>query len=118
MSHIVVRALLVVTLVVAGCAPPVVNAPYEPTVTFGPCDPRSVMTGVADDEGGAECGVLEVPVDWSNIDDVDGARLALEVARIPANDARQRKGVLTFDFGGPGIPAVTRLASLDGRAGL
>jgi pimeloyl-ACP methyl ester carboxylesterase len=112
---VVVRALLVVTFLFAGCAPPVVSAPYAPTVTFGPCDARSVMNGVAEDEGGAECGVLEVPVDWSN---VDGARIALDVARIPANNAARRKGALTFDFGGPGIPAVTRLASLDGRAGL
>jgi pimeloyl-ACP methyl ester carboxylesterase len=117
-----VRALLVVTFapaaLLAACAPPVVTAPYEPTVTFGPCDARSVMTGVAEDEGGAECGVLEVPVDWSKVDDVDTARLTLDVARIPANAPGERRGVLTFDFGGPGIPAVTRLASLDGRAGL
>lgn len=115
-----VRTLLVVTLAsvtlaTVACAPPEVTAPYEPTVAFGACDPRSVMTGVAEDEGGAECGVLEVPIDWR---DEQGERIALDVARIPANNRALRKGVLTFDFGGPGIPAVTRLASLDGRAGL
>lgn len=110
-------AIAVAAVACAACAPPSIASPYTPAISFGSCDGRSVMNGVAEDEGGAECGVLEVPVDWH---DTEGAKLALPVARIPANaaDARARKGVLTFDFGGPGIPAVTRLASLDGRAGL
>lgn len=111
--------LFLVTLamfVSVGCAPAAAPVePYAPRLTFGPCDARSPMTGVAEDEGGAECATLAVPVDWRA---PEGARLQLEVARIPANDADERRGVLTFDFGGPGIPAVTRLASLDGKAGL
>ena len=98
------------------CAPAVLEpAPYAPAIAFAPCDAQSAMNGV----DGAECGTLEVPVDWRS---PESARMTLEVARVRATPSAaggtERIGVLTFDFGGPGIPAITRLASLShsGRA--
>lgn len=46
-----------------------------------------------------QCGTLHVPVDWS---EPDGPRIALNVARRPADDPGRRVGTLFFNAGGPG----------------
>jgi pimeloyl-ACP methyl ester carboxylesterase len=50
-----------------------------------------------------ECAVLPVPIDYA---DPAGESIDLAVTRLPARDPDQRIGVLFFNCGGPGCPAV------------
>jgi pimeloyl-ACP methyl ester carboxylesterase len=52
-----------------------------------------------EDCGSAECGTLEVPVDYA---DPSGDTLTLSIARVPAGDEDQRIGPLFVNPGGPG----------------
>lgn len=66
----------------------------------------------------AQCGSIDVPVDYAH---PDGASIALPIIRVPATDPGRRLGVMTFPPGGPGSsgfdyvlrsgddPAITRL---------
>ncbi|MEV6980652.1 alpha/beta fold hydrolase [Sphaerisporangium sp. NPDC051017] len=57
---------------------------------------------------GMECATIEVPVDWAA---PQGARIKLDVARLPATDPAGRLGsVLTVPDGGPGIQGVLAAA--------
>lgn len=49
--------------------------------------------------GRAECGTLDVPVDY---DDPDGPSLTLSLSRVPASDEDERIGPLFVNPGGPG----------------
>ena len=49
--------------------------------------------------GGAECGLLEVPLDYS---EPTGKTLSLAVLRVPATDRGKRVGQLVVNPGGPG----------------
>lgn len=49
----------------------------------------------------AQCGTLEVPLDWS---DPGGETIELALTRRPAEDPDQRIGALVLNFGGPGSP--------------
>ncbi len=64
-----------------------------PSIEFSPCP----------DGSGLECGTIEVPVDH---DDPDGDILEIAVARAPAFEQGQRKGVLIYNPGGPGQSAI------------
>src|SRR6516162_985795 len=48
----------------------------------------------------AECAGLEVPVDPTH---PDGMKLTIRLGRVPATDPTQKKGVLLFIPGGPGV---------------
>jgi pimeloyl-ACP methyl ester carboxylesterase len=50
-----------------------------------------------------ECATLAVPLDYA---EPEGGTLDLAVTRLPAADSAQRIGVLLFNCGGPGCPAV------------
>jgi pimeloyl-ACP methyl ester carboxylesterase len=52
---------------------------------------------------GTECGTLAVPLDW---DDPTGETIDLALARVPAEDADERVGVLVTNPGGPGASGV------------
>lgn len=109
------RAVLVLSFVACAlaCDPPSVAPAYAPTLAFARCPTDSPMGGLVVEGQGAECATLDVPLDWR---DPASPMLTLDVARVKA--AGERVGVLTFDFGGPGIPAIVRLGALGGRAGL
>lgn len=96
-------AVAAVTALAAG---PAVNAAPVTTRTlhWAPCD--------APDEPGAECGTLDVPVDWS---DPDGPTFGLAVARRKATDPGARVGSMVFGPGGPGDSGVERVVGGIGR---
>ncbi|GAA3853701.1 alpha/beta hydrolase [Saccharothrix violaceirubra] len=52
---------------------------------------------------GAECADVSVPLDWSK---PGGDRVTVAISRIKATDPARRLGVLFFNPGGPGGPAV------------
>jgi pimeloyl-ACP methyl ester carboxylesterase len=56
-----------------------------------------------------ECATLTVPLDYQQ---PDGERVNLAITRWPAADPAQRIGVLLFNCGGPGCPAVGFLHQL------
>lgn len=85
-----VMALLLVGLAVA----PAQAGPRA--IDWHPCE--------ADDT--AECGTLELPVDWSR---PRGATFGLPVARRIATDQERRIGSLVFGPGGPGDSGVQRI---------
>ncbi|KAM0715831.1 hypothetical protein Q7P37_008345 [Cladosporium fusiforme] len=58
----------------------------------------------------ADCGNLEVPLDYSN--DSSTEKLTLELLRVPAA-VQPSKGSILFNLGGPGEPGRSGLASLD-----
>ncbi|MFF4615180.1 hypothetical protein [Nonomuraea jabiensis] len=51
---------------------------------------------------GAECGVVEVPLDWNA---PSGAKIKLSLVRRKAADSSARVGTLFYNPGGPGVPA-------------
>ncbi|MER5890188.1 alpha/beta fold hydrolase [Streptomyces sp. NPDC001941] len=115
-------AVTAVTLAVGGSALPtaaLAAAPggtpsnaYQPKITWGTC-PKPGQGGgeppVERDER-TECGQLEVPVDWS---DPGGAKINLAVARLKATDPAQRKGVLMWGPGGPGLQGASIIGVYD-----
>jgi pimeloyl-ACP methyl ester carboxylesterase len=58
----------------------------------------------------AQCGTLEVPIDWSR---PRGPKVSLAVARRPASDPSRRIGTLFFNPGGPGDGAVSYIAQAE-----
>ncbi|RBQ16341.1 alpha/beta hydrolase [Spongiactinospora rosea] len=54
------------------------------------------------DRPGAECGVIDVPLDWSA---PSGTKIKLTVVRRKAADPAARVGTLLYNPGGPGGPA-------------
>lgn len=62
------------------------------TVAWAPCP----------DFPAAQCGTMNVPLDWSK---PDGAKVQVAVARHPATDPDRRIGTLFFNPGGPGDPS-------------
>lgn len=58
----------------------------------------------------ADCGTLNVPLDYSNESSTE--KLPLELLRVPAA-VQPTKGSILFNFGGPGEPGRSGLASLD-----
>ena len=66
----------------------------------GASDSSSATDSIAwEDCGGAECGTLEVPVDYAA---PDGDTLTLSISRVPAGDDDARIGPLFVNPGGPG----------------
>ena len=57
-------------------------------------------------ENGFECATMKVPRDY---DERNGKTLDIAVTRRPADNTAERRGVLFFNFGGPGFGAVTSL---------
>ena len=66
--------------------PPALARFYDQTIDWTGC-------------GGAECGLLEVPLDYA---DPAGKAIALAVLRVPATDRAKRVGQLVVNPGGPG----------------
>jgi pimeloyl-ACP methyl ester carboxylesterase len=94
---------LVATLLAAAVVPAVsVAAPSPGTRAPASGDP-SVDWVACEGAPDAECGSLEVPLDWSR---PDGTQVTVAVARRPADDPGRRVGTLFFNPGGPGDGAV------------
>ncbi|AZK98499.1 MULTISPECIES: alpha/beta fold hydrolase [Streptomyces] len=90
---------------VATAAPAGKSAPKPPggastPIVWGPCkgDPPMPDPGPQ-----AECGTVQVPVDWSK---PNGPRTGIAVARQKATDPAKRIGVLMVNPGGPGNSGV------------
>ena len=60
----------------------------SPSINWTACEGSTV----------AQCGVLQVPVDWSK---PGGEKIAVGVARRPASDPAHRLGTLFYNPGGP-----------------
>ena len=59
---------------------------FKPVIKFKDCDPY-------------DCGTMEVPMDYRNI---DGRKIKIELIRKPAENKKQKLGVLLVNPGGPG----------------
>ena len=109
MRRIAVTVALATSFVAAACAS---EADRSPLAEAGGPDDAARSASEADESdsadgvgtldwedcgGGAECGTVEVPVDY---DDPDGDTLSLSVARVPADG--DRIGPLFVNPGGPG----------------
>ncbi|THA40194.1 alpha/beta hydrolase [Streptomyces sp. A1547] len=57
-----------------------------------------------------ECATLKVPLDYQH---PEGRTLDLAISRIKSENPAKRRGVLLFNPGGPGTPALTRPVQLD-----
>ncbi|MFI5839342.1 alpha/beta hydrolase [Catenuloplanes sp. NPDC051500] len=68
--------------------------------------PRSIDWHACEADDTAECGTLELPVDWSR---PRGETFALPLARRTAPDREHRIGSLVFGPGGPGDSGVQRI---------
>ncbi|MBQ1024011.1 alpha/beta hydrolase [Micromonospora sp. C95] len=92
MRRKLIRRLLAgvtVGVVLAPLAPSSVSASPTGDVQWTPCE----------QDAGALCGTLEVPVDWA---DPDGPTIELALAKRPATDPAVRRGSLLVNPGGPG----------------
>jgi pimeloyl-ACP methyl ester carboxylesterase len=56
---------------------------------------------------GAQCGRLEVPLDWAQ---PAGPAIAIGIARLPASDLAHQVGTLFWNPGGPGAPGLDAVA--------
>src|SRR5262249_45030549 len=95
--------ILVVLLGVARSTPAAVAQPGAPALTWTACD----------DIPDAECAFIKVPVDYARS---DGATIPLRIARLPALDPAQKRGVLLFIPGGPGVGVSDMFGEIDRRA--
>lgn len=103
MSIIVLAALLAPTGALPHAA--VAGAWQDPTPALSTPGTASQLDWAACGEAPAPwtCATLSVPLDYAQ---PDGETLDLAVTRLPAADPKQRTGVLLFNCGGPGCPAV------------
>jgi pimeloyl-ACP methyl ester carboxylesterase len=96
---VLLPALLVVpmTAPMAGAQSATAAAAPTTALSWTPC---------GDDAPSWECAALSVPIDYA---EPDGDAIDLAVTRLPAGDPARRIGVLVFNCGGPGCPAVSFL---------
>jgi pimeloyl-ACP methyl ester carboxylesterase len=90
--------LFAATLTLAGLQPRAGTAPSG-GVQASPA-PQDLRWAACSDVPDAECAGLDVPVDPARR---DGAQFTLRLARLPALGPAQRKGMLLFIPGGPGV---------------
>jgi len=87
--HLLLGASLA-TVLTLGFSPPVSGRAADRfTVDWAPCPTAPAK----------QCGTMQVPIDWSQ---PRGAKVAVAVARRPADDPARRIGTLFFNAGGPG----------------
>lgn len=77
-------------------------------IDWSPCNQTELTSWGA--SIAADCGALDVPLDYSNESSTE--KLTLELLRVPAT-VQPSKGSILFNFGGPGEPGRSGLASLD-----
>src|SRR4051794_26922128 len=94
---------LVATLLGAAVVIAVSFAASSPGASARPSGDPSVDWVACEGAPDAECGSLEVPLDWAR---PDGTQVTVAVARRPADDPDRRIGTLFFNPGGPGDGAV------------
>lgn len=80
----------------------------ESGINWGPCNQTELDAWGA--SLAADCGTLDVPLDYSNESCTD--KLPLQLLRVPAA-VQPSKGSILFNFGGPGEPGRSGLASVD-----
>ncbi|AFM17984.1 tripeptidyl-peptidase B [Mycolicibacterium chubuense NBB4] len=88
----------------AAAAPQTQSDTSSPAVVWGSC---AAMLGDAANTPTAQCGTVDVPVDYAK---PDGAQAHLAVIRIPATGPRI--GVLMVNPGGPGASAVDTVSEM------
>jgi pimeloyl-ACP methyl ester carboxylesterase len=84
-----ILAALLLTLA-HSAASTVAQRPAQPSIQWTPCD----------DVQDTDCAFINVPVDPAN---PGGAMLALRIARVPATDQAEKRGMLLIIPGGPGV---------------
>jgi len=87
----------------APAADPAVTDPKRGTITWEAC-PAAGFEGF-------ECGTLTVPLDWDNLANPANAEIALAVKRATGKS----RGYLTFNPGGPGVPALGSASAIWGE---
>ncbi|WP_243793173.1 alpha/beta hydrolase [Saccharopolyspora gloriosae] len=97
----------------AGSAAPNTPAPFEPApISWGPCEDESLQ------KAGAECGMLEVPLDYAN---PGGEKISLAVSQVKHTvPEEQYQGAMLLNPGGPGgsgLYLATLGSSVPGNAG-
>jgi pimeloyl-ACP methyl ester carboxylesterase len=97
---LILVVMLALVALLAALAPTASAHRPRYTVDWAPCARSSH----------AQCGTLEVPVDWSRL---RGQKVSLAVARRPASDPSRRIGTLFFNPGGPGDGAVSYIAQAE-----
>lgn len=115
-------ALLPLALLLAACgggggddAPaPEADAlrPYrEQVLQWAPCDPTITGKDAGDKqtELNAQCATMRAPMDYAA---PERGEVTITALRIPARDARQRRGALFFNPGGPGSDGLAIVANL------
>lgn len=90
--------LLVSTMFVSAAQSDSATSPYR--IDFAPCPGSAVV----------QCGTLRVPADWST---PKGPKIAVAVARRPADDPAHRIGTLFYNPGGPGDGAVDNVIAAE-----
>lgn len=100
------RAAQVVVLVTIALSACTINAPtarHSPSVT-----PHPGTITWTDCGGGFQCGTLQVPLDYSN---VDGRKISLALIKKPWTGAASHVGALLVNPGGPGESGIEFLRS-------
>lgn len=93
------RTFAAVAGILAGCLAVVPSAAAAPAARFTPAPIHwSDCTAAKLKTAGAQCGFLEVPLDYA---DPDGAKISLAVSRV-AHKTPESQGVMLANPGGPG----------------
>lgn len=95
-------------LLLVGCSGGPSEPPEDPSGTTAPA-PTPDPVDWEDCGEGLECGVVEVPLEYS---EPDGEQVELAVTRHRATDPDRRIGALFINPGGPGVPATDTVASI------
>lgn len=105
-------AMALICLLVTGMAPYTSAGAWQgatPTAATPGSSAELAWAACADAPAPWECATLTVPLDYAQ---PEGEILDLAVTRLPAADPEQRIGVLLFNCGGPGCPAVSFLPQI------
>lgn len=100
--------LMAAALLLVGCSDGPGASPGDPSASTASAPTPDAIEW--DDCGdGLECGVIAVPLEYS---EPDGEQIELAVTRHGATDPDRRIGALFINPGGPGVPATDTVASI------
>ena len=94
------RMLLSLGLLAGAYAIPAVDSHNQSSIQWGPCSIESPLD--------TQCANLTVPRDYTQPN--SSATVQLELLKVPAVKGPS-KGSILFNFGGPGVPTQSNLAS-------
>ncbi|WP_234948698.1 alpha/beta fold hydrolase [Corynebacterium sp. CNCTC7651] len=82
------------------------SASENSSITWEPCPVHVTAKG-------AQCGRVEVPMNYAN---PDGEKITVGFVRVPAKDQAARRGAVFTNPGGPGVDAYGYVGTEDGNA--